>query len=65
VFIAISPLTVHAGTSYWARPGSVQHVDYNITYISTMILTADVALLHVIEPFIYDITRQPIPQVSK
>jgi hypothetical protein len=54
VFIAISPLTVHAGTSY-------HHVDYNVTYKPSISLTADVAILHVIEPFRYDATRQPIP----
>ncbi|XP_011502272.1 PREDICTED: trypsin epsilon-like [Ceratosolen solmsi marchali] len=59
VIYASSPLTIHAGTTFWAKPGSVHQVDRNITYGFEKY--TDVAILHVIEPFIFDETRRAIP----
>ncbi|XP_011502268.1 PREDICTED: trypsin epsilon-like [Ceratosolen solmsi marchali] len=64
VFMAIMPLFVHAGSRYWYNPGSVHEVDFNITYTTEISTTDDVALLHVVEPFVYDATHQAIPKLK-
>jgi hypothetical protein len=55
IHYANAPLLIHAGTSLWSQPGSVHHVDYNITYGFSK--NTDVGLLRVQEPFVFDETR--------
>jgi trypsin len=56
IFLAKTPLVVHAGTSYWKKGGSFHRVIYNAT-INEQI---DLAVLSVKEAFNFDETRQPI-----
>ncbi|XP_011502207.1 PREDICTED: trypsin-5-like [Ceratosolen solmsi marchali] len=51
-------LIIHAGTSFWAKPGSIHHVESSTTYGASE--NVDVAVLRVTEPFVFDKKRQPI-----
>jgi trypsin len=51
-------LIIHAGTTFWAQPGSIHHVDTSVTYGTAQ--NVDVAVLRVTEAFIFDTKHQPV-----
>jgi secreted trypsin-like serine protease len=58
VLNAEKPLVVHAGSSLWKKGGSYHHVKTYYTYGTAP--NTDLSVLRVIQPFVFDETRQPI-----